>query len=144
MNLEVSAMYTAERQSGSSGQAFVTQRVSLTQVNPVRQASEIFHDWTNRNWTAMMSKLDQDAKSALKNPNGINLFREEIKQLNGMLRNCGFGWYILDVCHDQHGLPGIITSQDGQHLLWKSLSDLQFNQMGKWVRWDGLRWAPLN
>jgi hypothetical protein len=140
-------MYTAERQSGSSGQAFAIRLVSPAQVNPVNpvsQAGEIFHDWSNRNWTAMMSKLDQDAKNALKNPNGINLFREELKQLNGMLRNSGFGWFILDVCHDQHGLPGIITSQDGQHLLWKSLSDLQFNQPGKWVRWDGLRWAPLH
>jgi hypothetical protein len=134
-------MYTAERQSGSSGQAFASQTASTTQMNPVRQANDIFLDWSNRNWTAMMSKLDQDSKTALRTPNGIALFREELNHLNVILRKSGFGWHVVDVCHDQNGVPGIITTQDGQHLLWKSLTDLRYNELGRWVRWDGLRWA---
>jgi hypothetical protein len=132
-------MYTTERQTGSSGQAFASQK----QASPVSQADDIYRDWTNRNWTAMMSKLDQDSKVALQTANGIALFREELNHLNVNLRKSGFNWYVIDVCHDQNGFPGIITTQDGQHLLWKSLTDLRYNELGKWVRWDGQRWAPV-
>ena len=130
-------MYTTERETGSSGQTFASQ------TSPLSQATEIFRDWSNRNWTAMMAKLDQDSKQALLAPNGIANFREELRQLNDILKRSGFGWYLVDVCHDQSGLPGIITTQDGQNLLWKTLNDLRFNEIGKWVRWDGQRWAPV-
>jgi hypothetical protein len=130
-------MYTTERETGSSGQTFASQ------PNPLSKATDIFRDWSNRNWTAMMSKLDQDSKQALLADNGVALFREELKQLNEILRKSGFGWYLLDVCHDQNGMPGIITTQDGNNLLWKSLSDLRNNEIGRWVRFDGQRWAPV-
>jgi hypothetical protein len=135
--LRIKTMYTTVRETGSSGQMFASQ------INPLNKATEIFRDWSNRNWTAMMSKLDQDSKQALSAPNGIANFREELKQLNEILKRTGFGWYMVDVCHDQNGQPGIITTQDGQNLLWKSLNDLRFNEIGKWVRWDGQRWAPV-
>jgi len=134
-------MYNSERQTGSSGQAFAFPVLQAAQPSPAKQAADIFQDCSNRNWTAMMSKLDQDSKAALATTNGIALFREEMNHLNAMLRP--FGWSIVDVCHDQNSVPGIIVSQDGQHLLWKSLTDLRYNEMGKAVRWDGLRWAPI-
>jgi hypothetical protein len=134
-------MYNAARQTGSSGQAFASPSTQAAQPSPFKQAGDIFKDWTNRNWTAMMSKLDQDSKSALATANGVALFREEMNHLNSMLRQSG--WYIVDVCHDQNSVPGIITTQDGQSLLWKSLTDLRYNERGKRVRWDGLRWAAV-
>jgi hypothetical protein len=96
-------MYTTGRQTG----AFASQK----QASPVSQANDIYRDWTNRNWTAMMSKLDQDSKMALQTANGIALFREELNHLNVNLKKSGFNWYVIDVCHDQNGFPGIITTK---------------------------------
>ncbi len=108
-------------------------------------AKDIFEDLIDSKWTSAICKLDQDSKTALLSSQAREVFAREIQQLNEMLASSGRNFFIVDICHDQNGNPGIVSgvrSKDGAARYWiQYLRNLQ-EGTGNWVEFDGKRWVP--
>jgi hypothetical protein len=108
-------------------------------------ARDIFQDLTDSKWTSAICKLDQDSKTALLSSQACDLFVREIEELNELLATNGRNFFIVDICHDQSGNPGIVSgvrSRDGGARYWvQYLRNLQ-EGTGNWVEFDGKRWVP--
>jgi len=108
-------------------------------------ARDIFQDLTDCKWTSAICKLDQDSKTALLSTQARDLFACEINELNQLLATSGRNFFIVDICHDQSGNPGIISgvrTKEGSPRFWvQYLRNLQ-EGTGNWVEFDGKRWVP--